>query len=158
MMSSPGVGLDVRERLAALQKQAEAAAAAANEDAQRIEQALAPKDRAAFSKLGRSFGRDGDHAALIKGWAQLVRNRKPTAISALISLVMRDSYLQAAADIRQLAKGRNIQDQQHGQPEDVLAQVDLQSLLKRSQHTIKITANLRKTLQAVTAIVGKTDG
>ena len=56
--------------------------------------------------LGSKFGRTGNRAALMQGWqGYLAANRTaPDDVNALVALVLRESYLQAPADLKQHAE------------------------------------------------------
>lgn len=87
--------------VAELKKRLDLSALAAHGKAKGIEGRLPPSDAATLKRLGVAFGGTGDTAALMQDWQAYLATATPppSDVDALLSLVLRESYLQASADL-----------------------------------------------------------
>jgi hypothetical protein len=171
-VAAPVLAQDALTSAAELQQRLDLSALAAHAKAQPVEGRLAPAQAAALKGLGRNFGRTGNQAALMQGWqAYLAANRPaPGDVNALVALVLRESCLQASADLKQHAEKVKAANQQKARlraqakqpgagsatgtptvrlsPGDdaQLANVDLQNSMQRSQQILQIMTNIAKTM------------
>jgi hypothetical protein len=113
-VAAPVLAQDALTSAAELQQRLDLSALAAHAKAQPVEARLAAAQAAALKSLGRDFGRTGSQAALMQGWqAYLAANRPaPDDVNALVALVLRESCLQAAADLKQQAEKAKAANQQ----------------------------------------------
>jgi hypothetical protein len=166
----PAAAIETLQKADMLKLRLDLAAFAARTRSTSLDAKLTTKQAETLKRLGANFGKTGDAAPLLRGWRAYVTTAKPaeTEVNALVQWVLRQSYVQAAADLKaqvDRVKGHNAGKAKPDQPGDTLgkdeerANLDLQNVMQKQQQTLKTVSSVSKQMHdTAMAIIRKIGG